>query len=237
MAILHNYQRNQLRLPNELIARLKNLSVATLWRHRIRKKIIFSLIDDGEFEILDVGCGIGDFAIELALRGSRVIGIDINQEEIKIAKELTANFKVDNVKFEIGDFFNFDFQNKKFDGILLCEVIEHFDNPSLILEKSHSLLREGGWVIISVPSVVSFRNRLVFFLKGIFPDNQEFHRYYFAKKDLLTKIKQAGFRVENIVGDFIPFYYGGLPWLSIKGFLARILPSLCYTIITKARKA
>lgn len=235
---LRNCRNPQFIIPDEVIAHLDSLSskVTVPWRRQIRKERIFSLIGDNNVKILDVGCGIGDFAVELALRGNRVLGIDTNKERIEIAKQLAVDYKADNAIFEAADFLGKDFQDEKFDGVLLCEVAEHFDDPLLPIKKSYSLLRVGGWLIISVPNIVSLRNRLVFLIKGAFPDNQEFHRYYFTRRDLVSRLYQSGFKVKNIIGDFIPFHYG-LPWLKIKGFLANIFIDLSYTIIVKAIKS
>ena len=175
-------------IPKALIADLKKMAAFKIWRHMTRKKIIFSLLDEGSQKVLDVGCSIGDFGLELALRGNQTLGIDINAEEIGIARKLATDFKADTAAFEVGDFFKKDFSNDKFDGVLLCEIVEHFYNPELLLEKSFSLLKEGGWVIVSIPNIASLRNRLVLFIRGVFPDNQIFHHYYFTKADLLEKI-------------------------------------------------
>lgn len=235
MVGFNNWQSRNFVIPNKIIANLKKLSPMTLWRHQIRKKMIFSLIKSNNIKILDVGCNIGDFAIELALMGNQVLGIDIRDREIKIAQELAADFKADNAVFKVADFLNEDFKNEKFDGILLGEIIEHFDNPSLLLEKSYNLLNNGGWLIVSIPNIVSLRNRLVFFIKGIFPDDQESHHYYFSKRDLLMRLDKSGFKTKDIMGDFIPFHYG-LSWLNIKGPLVNLFIDLSFSVIVKAKK-
>jgi 2-polyprenyl-3-methyl-5-hydroxy-6-metoxy-1,4-benzoquinol methylase len=200
-----------------------------------RKKIIFSLLDESNQKVLDVGCSIGDFGLELALRGNQTLGIDINEEEIGIARKLAADFKADTAVFDVGDVFKKDFGNEKFDGILLCEIVEHFYNPELLLEKSFSLLKEGGWVVVSIPNIASLRNRLLLLIRGLFPDNQIFHHYYFTKADLLERIQKAGFRVVSARGDFIPFHYGH-PRLRLTGLWANIFQDLSFTIIVKAVK-
>jgi len=223
------------RIPDERIARVGRLSAEQLWRDRIRKKTVCGLITDTNQKILDIGCGFGDTAIELALRGNRVLGIDLDKEFINQAEQLAVDFKVNNAVFEREDFLNKDFKGEEFDGIILSEVLEHFNDPLSIFRKIRHLLKNGGWLVVSIPNIVSLRNRLVFSLRGAFPDNQEFHRYYFTRADLLSRLAAGGFRIERVVGDFIPFHYG-FPGMRISGFLTSIFIDLSYTIAVRAIK-
>jgi 2-polyprenyl-3-methyl-5-hydroxy-6-metoxy-1,4-benzoquinol methylase len=227
--------RYKFKIADEIIARAGRFSAEQLRRDRIRKKRLFSLIADNSSKILDIGCGFGDTAIELALRGNRVLGIDPDKEFINQAEQLAVDFNVNNAVFEREDFLNKDFKGEEFDGIILSEVLEHFDDPLPIFRKIRHLLKNGGWLVISIPNIVSLRNRLVFSLRGAFPDNQEFHRYYFTRADLLSRLADGGFKIEKVVGDFIPFHYG-FPGMRISGFLASIFIDLSYTVIVMAIK-
>ena len=227
--------RYKFRIPDEIITRLGRLSAEQLWRDRIRKKTVFSLITDNNSKILDIGCGFGDTAIELALKGNQVLGIDIDKEVINQAKQLAADFNVNNAVFENEDFLSKDFKGEEFDGIILSEALEHFDDPLPIIKKVQCLLKNGGWLVISIPNIASLRNRLVFVLIGVFPDSQEFHRYYFTRKDLSSRLRASGFRIEKTRGDFIPFHCS-FPGIGIKCFLANIFIGLSYTIAVRAIK-
>src|SRR6056297_1204078 len=70
--------------------------------------------------IIDVGCGTGRHAIELARRGYQVTGIDLSESMIKKAK--IKNRKIDvNVDFKIKDALELNY-NKEFDlNLILCE--------------------------------------------------------------------------------------------------------------------
>jgi len=63
--------------------------------------------------ILDIACGEGTFAVEMAKRGFRVVGVDISKEMLKFAKEKAKNENV-NVEFIYGDMRSLDF-NEEFD--------------------------------------------------------------------------------------------------------------------------
>ncbi|WP_407423313.1 METTL5 family protein [Methanobrevibacter sp.] len=83
----------------------------------------FSLGDIDGKTIFDLGCGTGIFTIASALMGaSLAVGIDIDADSIDLAKEVSYNLNVDNVKFiknDIADFncsydVNTVFQNPPF---------------------------------------------------------------------------------------------------------------------------
>ena len=76
--------------------------------------------------ILDVGCGYGALAYDIALKvsGSIIYGIDINQENIDIAKK---RFSRENINFVLGDALS-DLPDKKFDVIMLSNVLEYIEH-------------------------------------------------------------------------------------------------------------
>lgn len=83
----------------------------------------FSLGDISGKNVFDLGCGTGIFTIASALMGANMaVGIDIDEDSIDLAEEVSYNLNVDNAKFiqsDICDFnceFNVDtiFQNPPF---------------------------------------------------------------------------------------------------------------------------
>ena len=70
--------------------------------------------------ILDVGCGTGRHAIELAKRGYKVTGVDISSGMLAEAKKAAFNADV-NVEWIQSDAVKFN-SNKSFDAVIcLCE--------------------------------------------------------------------------------------------------------------------
>ena len=82
----------------------------------IEKEIGF----DQKKKILDVGCGTGRHAIELAKRGYRVTGIDLSQDQLARAKEKAKEAGV-SVAFLRKDARTFAFREKFDLVIMLCE--------------------------------------------------------------------------------------------------------------------
>lgn len=98
--------------------------------------------------LLSVGCGAGSreqkFARHTAF--SRIVGIDLAENQIKEAQENARTLP--NVSYLTGDFRTTVF-DEDFDVILFNSSLHHFDNISSLVEKQiNPLLKPGGLLII-----------------------------------------------------------------------------------------
>ncbi len=75
---------------------------------------------DKTLNILDVGCGTGRHAIELARRGYRVTGIDLSEAQLRRAREKAAEAGVD-VDFQRQDARDLPFDEEFDAAIMMCE--------------------------------------------------------------------------------------------------------------------
>ena len=103
-------------------------------------------------EILDLACGHGRHAIELAKRGYKVTGLDFSKHFIDIAKK-EAEVKGVKVNFVRGDMRNLSFVNK-FDAITnMFTSFGYFDDESdneLVLRKISRALKPKGKFLIDI---------------------------------------------------------------------------------------
>ena len=120
--------------------------------------------------ILEVGSGHGLFLVEVlkATNKAKVIDVvDISKSSINMTKSIINSLNKDylnNINFFISDINKYQ-ANKKYDFIIMGEVIEHVDDPLNILKKSYSLLSNNGKVFITtcancptIDHVYYFRN-------------------------------------------------------------------------------
>ena len=120
---------------------------------------IVELIGDSvEASILDIGCGTGRHALELARRGYRVTGIDISSAMLQEAKVKAEKESLTNVDFIEADARTFSL-GREFDlALSLCEgsfgLLSATDNPfsadQQILHRINQHLKRGGKLLMTV---------------------------------------------------------------------------------------
>ena len=100
-----------------------------------------------KLEILDLGCGGGLVCESLAKLGCNVTGIDFVENNIKAAK-LHASQNNLKINYYTQDIDGLSLK-KKYDLIILFEVLEHIDNWDKTLLKIKKFLKKGGLIILS----------------------------------------------------------------------------------------
>ncbi|MFW5972104.1 MAG: class I SAM-dependent methyltransferase [Bacillota bacterium] len=105
------------------------------------------------FRILDIGTGTGSYAVELARRGFKLTGIDLDFSMIKIAEGKVENGL--DVNFEIIDMLRIDeFFENDFDGIyIIGNVLVHLASREEIkkfLKKTLDIMQDNGVLIIQI---------------------------------------------------------------------------------------
>ncbi len=95
--------------------------------------------------VLCVGCGTGEECQHLLKLGAwRVIGIDISEELINIAKKTFP--KID---FQVADVEHLDFSTEEFDFVYSSLVMHYLKDWSPALKNIHRVLRPGGTFLFS----------------------------------------------------------------------------------------
>jgi 2-polyprenyl-3-methyl-5-hydroxy-6-metoxy-1,4-benzoquinol methylase len=109
-------------------------------------------------DVLDVGCGEGFLAAALKKQGNRITGIDVLREA-KAGRALERYFTAD-LDQGIAPVVE-QLQGKRFDRVLLLDVLEHLKRPEILLRQCKEVLKPGGAVVISVPNVANITVRLM----------------------------------------------------------------------------
>jgi 2-polyprenyl-3-methyl-5-hydroxy-6-metoxy-1,4-benzoquinol methylase len=164
---------------------------------------IHSLILDyiskrGQLNILDLGCGNGVLGQEIRNRyGDKhyLCGVELDPQGADMARPYYDNLL-------IGDIMNLQFQKgsrRKFDLVLLVEVIEHLMTPSVLLRNLHQFLKPEGIVYITTPNVAYWSTRLRLAVRGDFgPDLLTLdptHVRFFTFTSLEQMLKKSGYEV------------------------------------------
>ena len=144
--------------------------------------------------IFDLGAGIGGFAATAIDNGYEVIGIDLEEEQVKLAKEIF------DVELKHQKFKEFKKENtKKFDIVMLHHVLEHLQNPSSVLHDLQLLLANNGLIIIEIPNQFFNLKKNIYekigYTKYKYPHNPYHHIFFFSPKTIAELVRVAGYKI------------------------------------------
>lgn len=102
--------------------------------------------------ILDIGCGTGDLARELAVRGYRVTGADISAEMLGRARAAAGPGDFNWVQLD-PRWRELPFGPGTFDAVVASSVLEYVYEPGIVLSECARVLTPGGIALLTVPDV------------------------------------------------------------------------------------
>lgn len=115
---------------------------------RVERKCAFDLFLPFEGKkILDIGCGTGNYSIRLAELGYEVVGIDISDEMLDIARG-KAKEKNLNIKFYNMDIYDLKFDDGEFDGAFSMAAFEFVEDTERALSEIFRVVKIGGQILI-----------------------------------------------------------------------------------------
>lgn len=187
-----------------------SLSIDKTWRRRALKCIV----EDTRQDILDIACGTGDFAIEIARHAdpaSKILGLDLSEGMLKVMKEKVAKAGLsDRIDQEQGNAEKMRFGDNTFDRATIAFGIRNFEEREIALREILRVLKPGGRLVIlelSLPSnpVIQWFYKL-YFLKilpmigGLVSGEKSAYRYLPAsvvkfpdKEEWMATMRDCGY--------------------------------------------
>lgn len=151
----------------------------------------FPLPKGKELQILDAGSGFGQYSYWMANRfpTSKILAVDVKEEQVADSNEFFGKIGKSNVKFEVADLTKFVKENY-FDLALSVDVMEHILEDVQVFKNIHASLKTGGMLLISTPSDQGgsdvHENSEGSFIGEHVRDGYNIH-------EIQDKLKQAGF--------------------------------------------
>ncbi len=145
---------------------------------KIIKKIIPSL--STKSQILDIGCGTGGFASYIS-KDYDISCLDTSKTALEYCQKRGLKKLYNNTIAELPD------DIKPFDAAIMLDVLEHIEDDKSALEDVYNILDDNGYYIMTVPAY-----------KWMWSKHDEIHMHYrrYTKKEVLNKIKDAGFDIK-----------------------------------------
>jgi 2-polyprenyl-3-methyl-5-hydroxy-6-metoxy-1,4-benzoquinol methylase len=152
-------------------------------------------------KVLDFGCGNGSLSRSLHGAGMQVTGCDVDAGGIEIASACAEDIRYVLLQ---GYEDPAKLQDNNFDAVVSTEVIEHLFFPRYLLRFARTVLKPGGYVIISTPYhgylknlALSLVNKWDFHHGAL---NDGGHIKFWSRKTLTQLLRGEGFQITGFYG-------------------------------------
>lgn len=163
-----------------------------------RKLKLINKVSKTNKNLLDVGCGTGDFIQTALLDNWTVSGIEPNEQARQI-----ANQKANNNVFDVQELLKFE--KHSFDVITLWHVLEHLPKLEEHISILDRLLKPNGVLIIAVPNYNSYDAN--YYKEFWAAYDVPRHLWHFSQNAISKLVAQAGLKVtETLPMKFDAFY-------------------------------
>jgi len=151
-------------------------------REALLKSIKDDWPNDPGLRVLDAGCGTGGWLARLSKVGIAT-GIDVSSTGLAFCRERG----LDNLC--ACDITHICFEDRSFDIVTACDVLEHVQNDRLALKELSRVTRPGGRLYVTVPALMSLWSE---------HDEAVRHLRRYTAFELKDKMTQAGFVVDRL---------------------------------------
>lgn len=170
------------------------------------------LREAGAHSVLEIGSGAGDLAAVLSREGQAVVGLEVSERAIEIARGRHPG--VHFVAHSVEE-LPWPLDPAAFDAVVAFEVIEHLLRPRRLLEGAQRALRPGGHLALTTPFHGLAKN-LVLAAVGF---DRHFavegdHIRFFSDRTLRRLLDETGFDLIRLdhLGRVWPFSAGSFVW-------------------------
>lgn len=107
--------------------------------------------------VLDLGAGMGGFAVAMAREGAAVVALEFNGDYCQITRLRGRRYDLDlPVVQGVGEALPLPAGH--FDLVCAWDVLEHVQEPRALLQEAHRVLRPGGALLLTVVNRWAFRD-------------------------------------------------------------------------------
>jgi SAM-dependent methyltransferase len=141
-----------------------------------------------DLDVLDIGCGYGYGSDFLATTAKTVMAADTDPSAISYG---SSHYGRQNLRFLLIDAPS-QLEERRFDAVIVLEVIEHVADSSAFISDVCRLLRGPGQLILSTPNLLYFE---YFYAKG--EERNPYHVHEFYPEEIQNLLQTFFRKVEN----------------------------------------
>jgi 2-polyprenyl-3-methyl-5-hydroxy-6-metoxy-1,4-benzoquinol methylase len=171
----------------------------TVRDHTIGEKIkMINGLNAHKGNLLDIGCGTGNFVQACKVDGWHITGVEPDQGARKVASERVGQSIFQNI-------FEPEITAQKYDIITMWHVLEHVHllNETISWLKAH--LKPGGKILIAVPNPASHDAKKYGEFWAAYDVPR--HLYHFTEKTMKTLMQNHGLHVEKVFPMWFDSFY------------------------------
>ncbi|MGE0079915.1 MAG: bifunctional 2-polyprenyl-6-hydroxyphenol methylase/3-demethylubiquinol 3-O-methyltransferase UbiG [Thiohalomonadaceae bacterium] len=161
-------------------------------------------------QVLDVGCGGGILAEGMAARGARVMGIDMAEASLEVARLhlLESGFEVDYRYVSVEELA--EERPASFDVVTCMEMLEHVPDPVSVVAACARLVKPGGQVFFSTinrtPKSYLFAIVGAEYVLRLLPKGTHNYAKFIRPSELESWSRHAGLAMQDLTGmSYNPF--------------------------------
>ena len=156
------------------------------------------------WHVLDIGCGNGALAYDLKSACASVFAIDINMKNIERAKK---QFAREGVTYICGDGIKYNFE-RKFDAIVLSNVLEHIENRVEFLHRIYAVQDQQNPPVFLLRAPMITRDWISLYKKemGVEWRLDKSHFTEYTLGQLEAELDQASLQIERYSIQFGEFW-------------------------------
>ena len=161
-------------------------------------------------KVVDVGCGGGILSESMAASGADVIGMDMGETPLSVAKLhlLESGLSVDYRQTTAEELAN-DMPGQ-FDVVTCMEMLEHVPDPASVIRACATLVKPGGYVFFSTinrnPKSYLFAIVGAEYLLRMLPVGTHDYAKFITPAELASWVRQSDLQLEDLTGmTYNPF--------------------------------
>lgn len=118
---------------------------------RCRYRKLPRMFQKGPIRTLDAGCGNGCLTFAAYQLGNKVVGVELNADQVTRNREFFGRMGYKDIEFEVYNLYDLRNMGRKYDQIICSETLEHIARDTEIIKIFAEILTDNGILHLCCP--------------------------------------------------------------------------------------